>query len=108
MNVYAVYRKSPYHAWLIINISGGRYHSGAYLHLEMKPHEREKPLQPESFLELLMRAAKRMNRWWVLASRACSKCARTIMLCDRPVLAAATSSQTASSSLTRTNTLRLM
>lgn len=62
---------------------------------------REKPLRLERFFGPFTLPARRINPWLAVAIRAFSSCSRTNLPFDTPDLAAASSSQAASSSLTR-------
>lgn len=62
---------------------------------------REKPLRLERFFGPFMLPARRINPWLAAVVRAFSNCSRTNLPCDMPDLAAVSSSQAASSSLTR-------
>ena len=62
---------------------------------------REKPLRLERFFGPFTLPARRMNPWLAAAVRAFSNCSRTNLPFDTPDLAAVSSSQAASSSLTR-------
>jgi hypothetical protein len=62
---------------------------------------REKPLRLERFFGPFTLPARRINPWLAAVTRAFSSCSRTNLPFDTPDLAAVSSSQTASSSLTR-------
>jgi hypothetical protein len=62
---------------------------------------REKPLRLERFFGPFTLPARRINPWLAAAIRAFSSCSRTNLPFDTPDLAAVSSSQAASSSLTR-------